>query len=70
MVEGLKLFISQQVNRGEGKRLFIESREVWSLDFAGGSALMTWVYHPSWNVDTCQDRARALRHLISLAKQN
>lgn len=67
---GLEPFIAQQVNRGAGKRRYIESREVWSLDYTGGSVLMTWVYHPSWNVDTWQDRARALRHLISLAKQN
>ncbi|MDT3470238.1 MULTISPECIES: hypothetical protein [Stenotrophomonas] len=66
---GLEPFIAQQVNRGAGKRRYIESREVWSLDYTGGSALMTWVYHPSWNVDTWQDRAGALRHLISFAKQ-
>ncbi|MBB3842763.1 uracil-DNA glycosylase [Xanthomonas arboricola] len=67
---GLEPFIAQQVNRGESKRRYIESREVWSLDYEGGSALMTWVYHPSWNVDVWQDRAGALRHLMALAKQN
>lgn len=68
----LEPFIARLVNRGEGrgKRRYIESREIWSLDYAGGSALMTWVYHPSWNVDTWQDRAGALRHLMALAKEN
>lgn len=63
-------FIAQQVYLGEGKgeRRYIESREVWSLEYEGGSTLMTWVYHPSWHVDTWQDRAGALRHLIALAK--
>lgn len=27
-------------------------REIWELPYAGGRALMTWVYHPSWNYDT------------------
>jgi hypothetical protein len=67
---GLEPFIAHQVNRGESKRRYIESREVWSLEYEGGAALMTWVYHPSWNVDTWQDRAGALRHLMALAKQN
>lgn len=68
----LEPFIARQVNRGEGrgKRRYIESREVWSLDYDSGSALMTWVYHPSRNVDTWQDRAGALRHLMALAKQS
>ncbi|QNR96649.1 hypothetical protein ICJ04_14205 [Stenotrophomonas sp. 169] len=67
---GLEPFNARHVNRGEGKRRYIESREVWSLDYEGGSALMTWVYHPSWHVDTWQDRSAALRHLIAIAKQN
>lgn len=67
---GLEPFIAQQVNRGASKPRYIESREVWSLDYEGGSALMTWVYHPSWNVDTWKDRAGALRHLMALAKQS
>lgn len=67
---GLEPFNARHVNRGEGKRRYIESREVWSLDYEGGSALMTWVYHPSWHVDTWQDRSDALRHLIAIAKQN
>ena len=66
----LEPFIARQVNRGESKRRYIESREVWSLDYEGGSALMTWVYHPSWNVDTWKDRAGALRHLMALAKHS
>lgn len=67
---GLEPFNARHVNRGEGKRRYIESREVWSLDYEGGSALMTWVYHPSWHVDTWQDRSAALRHLIAIAEQN
>ena len=67
---GLEPFTARQVNRGERKQRYIETREIWSLDYRGGSALMTWVYHPSWNVDTWQDRAGALRHLIALSKKN
>lgn len=66
----LEPFIARQVNRGKSKRRYIESREIWSLDYPGGKALMTWVYHPSWHVDTWQDRAAALRHLVALSKEN
>lgn len=66
---GLEPFIAQEVNRGERERRYIDSREVWTLGYEGGAALMTWVYHPSWNVDTWQDRAGALRHLMALSKQ-
>ncbi len=61
---GVEPFTAREVNRGERKRHYIESREIWSLDYPGGSALMTWVYHPSWHVGTWQDRAAALRHLL------
>lgn len=67
---GLEPFIAQQVNRGERGRRYIASREVWTLDYEGGSALMTWVYHPSWNVDTWRDRAGALHHLVAFAKES
>lgn len=67
---GLEPFIAQHVNGGGRKRRYIESREIWSLDYRGGSALMTWVYHPSWNIDTWQDRAGALGHLVALAKES
>lgn len=72
LAPGLEPFIAQQARRGEGKgkRRYIESREIWSLDYEGGSALMTWVYHPSWHVDTWQDRAGALRHLLALSNKN
>ncbi|HHA2766206.1 TPA: hypothetical protein ACOECM_000126 [Stenotrophomonas maltophilia] len=63
---GIPPFVAEQVNRGDSKRRYLENRDVWSLDYVGGSALMTWVYHPSWNVDTWQDRAGALRFLASL----
>lgn len=41
-------------------------REVWELRYPGGSALMTWVYHPSYNIDGWHSGARALRHLLRL----
>lgn len=65
--EGLSPFMAREVNRLNGRRRYIERRDIWSVDYAGGSALMTWVYHPSWNVDTWQDRALALHHLIDQA---
>lgn len=49
-----------------GRKRYKEVREVWSLDYEGGAAWMTWVYHPSWHIDTWQDRARALHHLLDL----
>lgn len=67
--EGLPPFLAREVNRLNGRRRYIERRDIWSLDYAGGSALMTWVYHPSWNVDTWQDRALALHHLIDQAQE-
>lgn len=67
---GLEPFSAKDVKRGERKRRYIESREIWSLDYRGGSALITWVYHPSWNIDTWQDRAGALGHLVALAKES
>lgn len=67
--EGLSPFLAREVNRLNGRRRYIERRDIWSLDYAGGSALMTWVYHPSWNVDTWQDRALALHHLIDQAEE-
>lgn len=67
--EGLLPFLAREVNRLNGRRRYIERRDIWSLDYAGGSALMTWVYHPSWNVDTWQDRALALHHLIDQAQE-
>lgn len=65
--EGLTPFLARDVTRHSGLRPYIERRDIWSLDYTGGSALMTWVYHPSWNVDTWQDRALALHHLIDQA---
>lgn len=66
----LSPFIAKEVNRKSGRRRYVEERDVWSLDYKGGSALMTWVYHPSWNVDTWRDRSAALRHLIALSKRD
>jgi len=67
--EGLSPFLAREVNRLNGRRRYIERRDIWSLGYAGGSALMTWVYHPSWNVDTWQDRALALHQLIDQAHE-
>lgn len=66
----LRPFVAIDVNRMNGRRRYVEERDVWSLDYKGGSALMTWVYHPSWNVDTWRDRSAALRHLIALSKRD
>ncbi len=57
-------YLAKKVSREGGRRRYIQQRDVWSLNYQGGSALMTWVYHPSWHMDTWQDRAGALRHLI------
>nr|WP_253190959.1 hypothetical protein [Xanthomonas axonopodis] len=63
----LRPFVAGQVNRGAGRRRYIEGREIWSLGYKGGAALMTWVYHPSWNVDSWTDRHAALRYLVKMA---
>lgn len=44
----------------------LASREIWSLLYKNGEALMTWVYHPSRGVDTWADMAGALKHLLAL----
>lgn len=41
-------------------------REVWELRYQGGVALMTWIYHPSYNIDGWRNGAGALRHLLQL----
>lgn len=58
-------YLANDVHRN-GRRRYKELREVWQLDYVGGAAWMTWVYHPSWHIDTWQDRARALHHLLDL----
>lgn len=52
--------------RKNGRHRYKEIREVWTLGYKGGAAWMTWVYHPSWHIDTWEDRAGALRHLLEL----
>lgn len=59
-------YIAMRVNRSGGGRRYIEQRDIWRLDYDGGSAWMTWVYHPSWNVDSWEDRAGVLQHLLSM----
>jgi len=44
-------------------------REVWSLPYKNGEALMTWTYHPSRSVDTSADMAGALRHLLAFYRK-
>lgn len=58
-------FQAMDIHR-HARRAHVEMREVWSLDYEGGSAWMTWVYHPSRHIDTWKDRAGALRHLLGL----
>jgi hypothetical protein len=48
--------------RGHYARL----RRVWGVPYAGGGALMSWVYHPSRAIDPWQNGFKVLRHLISL----
>jgi len=49
-----------------GSSRFQKERSIWRLDYEGGAAWMTWVYHPSWHIDTWEDRAGALRRLLKL----
>lgn len=58
-------FHARHVNSEGRRRRYLEERHVWSLDYGNGMAWMTWVYHPSWNVDCWEDRAAALRHLLA-----
>lgn len=61
----LKPYLAYGVHRHGGSR-HLKERSIWRIDYRGGSAWMTWVYHPSWHIDTWQDRAGALRHLLWL----
>ncbi|KAB7632198.1 MULTISPECIES: hypothetical protein [Stenotrophomonas] len=69
VAQRIPLFRAARVNQGARKRRYVEEREVWRLKYEGGAAWMTWVYHPSWNVDHWEDRAGALRHLLELSVQ-
>ena len=48
-----------------GSSRFQKGRSIWRLEYRGGAAWMTWVYHPSWHIDTWEDRAGALRRLLA-----
>jgi uracil-DNA glycosylase len=48
------------------RRRHERSREIWALPYHGGSALMTWVYHPSRGIDCWTDLAGSLNYLFSL----
>ncbi len=61
----LPTFHARHVNSEGRRRRYLEMRQVWSLGYDGGAAWMTWVYHPSWNVDRWEDRAAALTHLLN-----
>lgn len=54
-------FVAERVRAG-----FNRDRTIWSLPYAGGEALTTWVYHPSRSIDHWEDTAGALRHLVGL----
>jgi uracil-DNA glycosylase len=43
------------------------SRALWEMPHAGGRALMSWVYHPSWNRDTQQTHIAVFDELIRRA---
>ena len=58
-------YVANGVHRN-GPRRYKGLREVWQLDYKGGGAWMTWVYHPSWHIDTWKNRAGALHHLLDL----
>ncbi|WP_049422524.1 hypothetical protein [Stenotrophomonas maltophilia] len=60
---------ARHANSEGRRRRYLEERHVWSLDYGNGGAWMTWVYHPSWNVDCWEDRAAALRHLLKYANE-
>lgn len=45
-------------------------REIWSLPYKNGEALMTWTYHPSRSVDTWADMAGALQHIAALGRNH
>lgn len=68
LAHNVPAFEAERVNRGGGKRRYTARRDVWMLRYLDSMALMTWVYHPSWNIDHWQDRAGALRHLIAQRK--
>lgn len=55
-----KSFVAEGVR---GNR-YQKERSIWRIGYEGGTALMTWVYHPSWHIDTWEDRAGALRYLL------
>lgn len=63
------VFLAPRANSKERRRRYLEEREVWTLGYGKGVAWMTWVYHPSWNIDRWEDRAAALRYLLDCPHQ-
>ncbi len=43
-------------------------RSLWKMDYAGGTALMTWVYHPSWPRESRQGYVDVFNALLAKAK--
>ncbi len=43
-------------------------RSLWEMDYAGGTALMTWVYHPSWPRESRQGYVDVFNALLAKAK--
>lgn len=46
------------------------ARSLWRIRHEGGHALMSWVYHPSWNRDSQQTRIAIFSELIRRAPQH
>lgn len=42
-------------------------RSLWKMPHESGSALMSWVYHPSWNKDSQKNRIAVFEKLLRLA---
>lgn len=44
-------------------------RRLWLMPHGDGEALCTWVYHPSWNMETQASRINVLSELLRLAEK-
>lgn len=42
-------------------------RDLWRMRYTGGAALMSWVYHPSWNMDSQETRIDIFQKLLRKA---
>lgn len=45
-------------------------RTVWRMDYQGGHALMSWVYHPSWPNDSVATYVHVMQSLLRLARED